>query len=252
MKATEAMIAAGGAKLSEFENVEYTDARPAPTYDALAQQLYDVMMAAREPDADDGAPMVDPFDWSEAGLGKLEGNKLASGLRDNLLDVLRTMPNVWQKLNEEQQRRLGQRCSEYAQRVIYQTAHEVAGLGNTSMGALLKEVKFGDKGIDVKLVAVEASGDASLSHVLVDFQGKNIVIVFVDPATFDEQRTEMVVDPVQPDLPMGEKHPAQAPVDVVAAGEVEKPLIDPEPVYPEVVDVTPPAAKTGKKGAAVH
>lgn len=231
MKATEAMIAAGGAKLSEFENVEYTDARPAPTYDALAEQLFDVMMAACEADSGDVAPMVDPFDWSEAGLAAIDAYKMQHQLRDNLLDVMRTMPNVWQKLTEAQQRSLAKRCHEFSAKVVYQAAHAVAGLGHKSMGALLKEVKFGEKGTDVKIAAIDdvnAADPLALDFELVRFQGKNVVIVFVDPATYNEDATDAKIDAQEPPLPMGEAHPAQAKVDVVAAGETEKELVEPD------------------------
>lgn len=104
------------------------------------------------------------------------------------------------------------------------------------MGAILKEVKFNDKGVDVKLAALENETDSAaqalLNHTLVDYQGRNIVLVFVDPDTYNQDKADAVIEPDEPALPMeGTVHAAQA-VDVVAAGETEKPLADADEPVP--------------------
>lgn len=236
MKPTAKMIEAGAAVIAKYNTVEDAEL---PTVDAMAEQIFGVMDEAREPGADEvegePEPFVDPFDFPEAGLSKMDGRMMQGQLRDHLLDVMRTMPNVWQKLKEEQKRALAKRCNQFAATVVFQAAHKVAGMGYKSMGALLKEVKFGEKGTDIKVAAVDdvnAKDPLELDFELVRFQGKNIVIVFVDPATYNENAEDAKIEPDEPALPMeGTAHGAQA-VDVVPAGETEKPLADADEPVP--------------------
>ncbi len=100
----------------------------------------------------------------------------------------------------------------------------------------------------------DSGATAKLNHTLVDYQGKNIVVVFVDPADYNADPKDAVIEPDEPPLPMdGAVHAAQA-VDTVKAGEVEAPLVEPD--APTAAADNDPApvntkAKAGAK-AAVH
>lgn len=123
MKPTATMIEAGAKVVALYDSDDPPKkGEQASTVDAIAEQIWLAMDEARppEPGAGDGEPEPyrDPFEWAELGLPNMVAAKLQSQLRDSVLDCMRTMPNVWQKLTESQKRSLAQRCAQFSAMAI--------------------------------------------------------------------------------------------------------------------------------------
>lgn len=116
-----------------------------------------------------------------------------------VLDQMRTLPEVWQKIPEEQQQGLIELAREEVSKIVR------AGVGNV--------VAFGypHTEVGVESITVKSAGKVVLSlsdpealHDLVDAVGRKCVLVLVDPEMFTSGMEAFKADADQPGLPLGE------------------------------------------------
>lgn len=116
-----------------------------------------------------------------------------------VLDQIRTLPDVWQKIPEEQQ-----------QGIIEIAREEVAKVVRTGVATI---VAFGYPHSEVGIESITVKGacklvlslsDPNALHELVDAVGHKCVLVLIDAEMFTAGMDAFKADADQPGLPLGE------------------------------------------------
>lgn len=116
-----------------------------------------------------------------------------------LLDQMRTLPEIWQKIPEEQQQGLIEIARDEVAKVVRAGVGSVVAFGypHTEVGVESITVKSAGK-------VVLSLSDPEAIHELVDAVGRKCVLVLVDPEMFTSGMEAFKADADQPRLPLGE------------------------------------------------
>lgn len=135
---------------------------------------------------------------SDSRLPQVQGSFGAAVIRV-VIEQLRTLPEVWQKIPEEQQQGLIEIAREEVEKTVREGIAAVMAFGfpHTEVGVESITVKSAGK------IVLSLSDQAAL-HDLVDAVGRKCVLVLVDPEMFTAGMGAFKADADQPALPLGE------------------------------------------------
>lgn len=128
---------------------------------------------------------------------------LTGDLRDFILRLFRDERNPWHLMSEERQTRLAAQVDAECEMLVERAIGFIAAHDFPSLDAVVKEVGFKEKGIEIKLDAL-AFAAREMRHRLADSRGGSIVLVLADPTVFRGSRGIVAVDRQEPELPLSE------------------------------------------------
>lgn len=178
------------------------------------------------PEAEAGPPDAATVEVRVETPIELAARTLTGDLRDFIVEQFRAMRDPWHKLSESRQSVLAAEAQDFADSIVTSVVNLLAARDFPAVAAVLGEVKFNEKGCDLKLGLSRLTRDAR--HAIVDARGGQIMLVIADPGEFNGARGPAKVDrqalfdapPREPDEPEGE---AIGPILVDASEVVRVP-----------------------------
>lgn len=124
---------------------------------------------------------------------------LGKTLLTALVDEIRALPDVWQKLNADRQAETLDRLTANIEHQVGRAIRILATRDAPTVNATLESVTIKD-GAKLTL-KVGAIGEAM--HQLIDAQGAQVMVTLIDPETYTKSASEVQPDADEPELPLG-------------------------------------------------
>lgn len=152
---------------------------------------------------------------------ELAAKTLSGDLRDFVIELLRDLRSPWHKLPESQQSFQAQRVQDRCAEMVGEAVNLIAAREFPAIDVLLEEIRFKEKGCDVKLGVSGMSRE--LRHALVDSRGGRVMVVIADPLFFRGARGPAKIDKqaLFDATPNGHDEPAGAAGPLFAEGAAE-------------------------------
>lgn len=155
---------------------------------------------------------------------------LTGDLRDLLLDELRQLREPWHKLSERQQEIIAERVYGRSVEAVAELVNVIGARSFPFVDALVEEIRFKEKGCDLKLALSGMSRENR--HAVVDARGTRIMLVIADSLYFHGARGPAKIDrqalfdapPAAKDEPEGEASGplfAEPDLEARATGEAD-------------------------------